>query len=407
MSRHYLIVADDFTGANDTGVQMRRRGLSTTVIFAGKNIPEEEGSLVIDTESRGMTPEKAGAATAQALQNVDFSGYTYVIKKVDSTLRGNVAAEIKAVDEAFGSEMILFAPALPDLDRTTVGGVHKLKGVRITETEIAKDPKKRVTEDNLQKILQTVYEEPVAYVSLEEIRSGNIDLSKARLFACDSVRNSDLQALIRAAKKTGKKVLWVGTAAMADNIMELESPTYPALGVVASVSAVTNGQIHHAEDAGVTLIQVPVHDILRGNASMDPYIELTISSLNAGNDTIICSSSSYNREEMALSEEAGREKGMAIWEVSEFVQKLMGEAAKRILTEAKVSGVFMTGGDTAMGLMESLEADGSRILSEIAVGIPMMQLTGGLMDGLKVVTKAGAFGKEDAVLFAFRKLKEK
>ena len=407
MSRNYLIVADDFTGANDTGVQMRRRGLVTTVLFAGRKLPEEGGSVVIDTESRGMTPEKAEEVTGNALKGVDFSSFTYVIKKVDSTLRGNVAAEIKAVDKAFGSELVVFAPSLPDLGRTTEGGVHKLNGVPITQTEIAKDPKKPVTQDNVQKLLQGVYDEPVSYLSLQDIRNGKPDFSKGRLFACDSVKNSDLQILIHAAKSTGKKVLWVGTAAMADNIMELESPTKPALGVVASVSAVTCGQIHQAEAAGVNLIQIPVHRILLGEDTTDSYIERAVASLKAGNDTILCSSSSYNRDEMSLSAAAGKEKDMEIWQVSEFVQKMMGEAARQILSEAEVSGVFMTGGDTAMGLLESLEADGSSILSEIAVGIPMMRLVGGRMDGLKVVTKAGAFGKEDAVLLAFRKLKEK
>ena len=49
---------------------------------------------------------------------------------------------------------------------------------------------------------------------------------------------------------------------------------------------------------------------------------------------------------------------------------------------------------------------GSSIVTEIAVGIPMMRLSGGPFAGLKVVTKAGAFGKEDAITFALRKLKE-
>ena len=407
MGRRYLIVADDFTGANDTGVQMCRRGLSTSVIFAGRNLPDQEGSIVIDTESRGMTPECAGAATADAVKDIDFSSFTYVIKKVDSTLRGNVAAEIKAVDEAFGSELVIFAPALPDLNRTTEGGVHKLNGVPITETEIAKDPKKPVTEDNIQKILQSVYEEPVAYVDLDTIRSGAIDLSGARVFTFDSVLNSDLQAVIRAAKATGRKTLYIGTAAMADNIMELESRTIPALGLVASVSAVTNGQIHAAEKAGVKLIQIPVHDILDGVQTLDPYLDMTVASLKEGKDTILCSSSSYNRDELELSARAGARKGMEIWQVSEYVQKMMGEAARVILDRVEVAGLFLTGGDTAMGVMDALGADGSTIISEIAVGIPMMKMSGGLKDGLKMVTKAGAFGREDAALFALRKLKEK
>ena len=45
----YLIIADDFTGANDTGVQLRRRGLPTSVIFAGRKLPVGTGCVVIDT----------------------------------------------------------------------------------------------------------------------------------------------------------------------------------------------------------------------------------------------------------------------------------------------------------------------------------------------------------------------
>lgn len=408
MANNYLIVADDFTGANDTGVQMKRRGLNTCVIFSGKKVPDNAESLVIDTESRGMDAEDAATSVKNAVKDINFNIYKYVIKKVDSTLRGNIAAEIKALDEIFKSDLIIFAPALPDLSRITEDCVHKLNGVPITQTEIAKDPKKPVTEDNLRCILQRVYNEPVKYISLDEIRANKIDFNNLRIFVFDAVLNSDLQAIINAAKNSGKeKILWVGTAAMADNIMELESPTYPALGVVASVSEVTNIQIHKAEEAGVKLIKVPVHNILLEKENIAQYIDQTIKILNAGHDTIICSSSSYDRADMDLSSKAGAEKGMHLSDVSAYVQKLMGGAAKEILLKTKISGVFITGGDTAMGLMTSLEASGSFILSEIAVGIPMMKLAGGLIDGLKVVTKAGAFGKDDAVLFALRKLKEK
>lgn len=406
MLNKYLIVADDFTGANDTGVQMRRRGLPTHVMFAGRKIPAGDHSLVIDTESRGMTGEEAKEATAKAVEEVDFSSFKYVIKKVDSTLRGNVAEEIFAVDRAFGSELVIFAPALPDLDRTTVDGVHRLKGIRITETELARDPKKPVTEDNLAKILERVYDEKVTYVPLDRIREGKISF-EGRLFAFDAVLNSDLQAVIRAALATGRKILWVGTAAMADNLMEMENKTYPALGIAASVSSVTGVQIKTAEAAGVALISVPVHEVLAGKTGTKPYVDAVVKSLKDGKDTILLSSSSYDRAQLALSEEEGKKKGLETWQVSEYVQSLMGAMAKEIFEQAEVSGVFLTGGDTAMGVLESLQADGSSILSEIAVGIPMMRLVGGSMEGLKVVTKAGAFGKEDAILFAFRKLKEK
>ena len=189
--------------------------------------------------------------------------------------------------------------------------------------------------------------------------------------------------------------------------MEMENKTYPALAIAASVSSVTCGQIKAAEAAGVALIQVPIHRILSGEEGTSGYVDAVVESLQAGRDTILLSSSSYDRSELALSEAEGKKKGMETWQVSEYVQGLMGAMAKEIFARAQVAGVFLTGGDTAMGVLGTMEADGSAILSEIAVGIPMMRVVGGTMDGMKVVTKAGAFGKEDAILFAFRKLKER
>ena len=79
-------------------------------------------SIVIDTESRTVHPDHAYEIVSHALEDVDFDSFRYVIKKVDSTMRGNIAAEIKAVDEHFKPELMIFAPALPDLKRTTIDG---------------------------------------------------------------------------------------------------------------------------------------------------------------------------------------------------------------------------------------------------------------------------------------------
>lgn len=59
-----------------------------------------------------------------------------------------------------------------------------------------------------------------------------------------------------------------------------------------------------------------------------------------------------------------------------------------------------------MGLLSAIGASGSEIISEISVGIPVMRLVGGNYPGLKVVTKAGAFGDKNAISFAIRKIKE-
>ena len=89
--KQYFIVADDFTGSNDTGVQLTRRGIQTRVVLDPKGIRTDDFSYVLDTESRNLPGPAAQKKTATLLEGVDLSTYDCVIKKVDSTLRGNIA----------------------------------------------------------------------------------------------------------------------------------------------------------------------------------------------------------------------------------------------------------------------------------------------------------------------------
>ncbi|SCJ55085.1 Uncharacterized protein conserved in bacteria [uncultured Flavonifractor sp.] len=401
----YLIVADDFTGANDTGVQLKRRGVPTSVVFSSEFIASE-GSFVLDTESRALGPEEAAAAVRAGLKGVDLTAFGRVMKKVDSTLRGSVAAEIKAVDELYGSELVVFTPALPDLGRTTVGGVHLLKGIPITRTELAKDPKTPVTEDNITRLLEAVYDEPVTHISEDQVSAGEIDFSAGRVFTCDSATNADLRSVIQAAVATGKRTLWVGTAAMADHLLGVEVDVPPALAVVASVSAVSREQVNFAAGEGIPLVSVPIPELLTGEQKLETCVAQTVALLKEGKDAILASSASCNRAELDRSVAVGEKLNMTREQVSGYTQMVMGRMTKAILEQTPISGMFLTGGDTALGFFMEARSLGSSIVTEIAVGIPMMRLSGGPFAGLKVVTKAGAFGKEDAITFALRKLKE-
>ena len=402
----YLIVADDFTGANDTGVQLKRRGIDTNVVFSSELIDTDSSSFVIDTESRGMSGEKAYATVRSILSKVDFSNFKYVIKKVDSTLRGNIAKEIKAVDEAYQSELVIFAPALPDLKRTTISGIHMLNNVPITKTDMGKDPKKPVSEDNITELLKETYIEKITHISLDRVQNQDIDLSDGRVYTFDAVSNLDMRNIIKASIKTGKKTLLVGAAAMADNLFEIEKSTAPALSIVASVSNVTRQQIKYAESNGITLVKVPIYNIIEKKAEIELFIDETIKLLKEGKDTMLLTSSAYDYEEYNKTNEAGEKRGISNEDISVFTQNLIGDISKRVLEKTEVSGVFLTGGDTAIGFFEKVESLGSSILQEIAFGIPMMKLVGGPFEGLKIVTKAGAFGKDDVITYAHRKLKE-
>lgn len=400
-----FIVADDFTGSNDTGVQLSRRGFRTKVVLDPAGVADDGLSYVLDTESRNMPGQESRALTARLLSGLDLSGFDCVIKKVDSTLRGNIAEETAEVDSAFGSELVIFMPALPSLGRTTEQGIHKLNGVRIGETELARDPRKPVLQDDIGEILRSVYDEPVGDLRLEQIRAGQIDFGAARLWACDAVTDADMHAVIVAAKATGKRVLWVGTAAMADNLLATEHRRLPSLAVIASVSDVARQQIHFAEDKGLRVLQADVAGLLRGGEESD-YVRQAVEILEAGEDLAFVSSASYDRAAIDDSLAAGREKGLDQEAVAEFTSSMIARIAAQILDRTQISGLFLSGGDTAIHFFSQVGATGSEITSELAVGIPMMRLSGGRFEGLKVITKAGAFGSVGALPDVMRKLGE-
>jgi uncharacterized protein YgbK (DUF1537 family) len=401
---NYLIVADDLTGSNDTGVQLRRRGIPVRVVFSN-NLVTGRDSCVLDTESRAMTAGDAFEKVSAALAPVPFDTFTWVMKKVDSTLRGQIAAETRAVDRHYKSGLVICAPALPDLGRVTLNKIHRLNGVPITKTEIAKDPTAPVTEDNIHTLMSAAFDEPVTHIGIDAVKAGNISFAGGRVFTCDASSNSDMRHIIRSALMTKKRILWVGTAAMADNLLSINHVIPPSFGIIASLNSVTRRQVIYAEKQGVQLVRADMYDIWENSIKPESIAAQAVELLKSGRDTILVSAATCSAEDFQKPEVAAYNR-MGTESMSGYAQKTISKIAALVLEEVTVSGIFLAGGDTAMGFFDTVKSFGSSMVTEIAVGIPLMRLCGGKYEGMKVVTKAGAFGNEDAVFYALRKLRE-
>ncbi|WDC84764.1 four-carbon acid sugar kinase family protein [Caloramator sp. mosi_1] len=325
------------------------------------------------------------------------------LQKIDSTLRGNLGAEIKAIDEVYKPELIVFAPAYPDNNRTTVDAVHMINGIPVTQTEIARDPNKPVRIDNLKILLEEELNESVRHISLKELSMNYIDLD-ARILTFDAVSNEDLMAIIQKVLKLNKKVLWVGSAGLADALLQVLYPIYPVLIVVGSVSNISREQVNYLISNGVYTVKCNIASLLE-NEDIMMVAEEAIKAIENGKDTVLVSA--LGQEDYNKAVERGILKGMNKEDITNFTQNILGKITREILLKVKVSGLFLTGGDTAIGVIKKLGSEGSKILSELLPGIPLMSLKGGICDGLKCVTKAGAFGKEDSIYYCAKRLKER
>ncbi|MDE6168597.1 MAG: four-carbon acid sugar kinase family protein, partial [Acetatifactor sp.] len=138
MSR-ILIVADDLTGANDTGVRFAKCGAKVFTVLDKEHVNWEKAGdcdcITLSTDSRGLPPREAYERVHRAVRK--FSGRETILysKRIDSTLRGNLGAETDAMLDALADDrMAVVVPAFPEAGRTYVGGHLLVCGVPLFRT---------------------------------------------------------------------------------------------------------------------------------------------------------------------------------------------------------------------------------------------------------------------------------
>ena len=223
------IIADDLTGANDTALQFHLRGANTQILLSDEVEPLNIAGTqtwAISTESRNVTPHEAYEKvkhTAKMFAEVLKPDYFY--KKLDSTVRGNIAVETLAILEVLEWDAAVVIPAFPSEGRVTVGGYHLLKGIPVERTEMARDPHSPIMESHLPTLLKSQlpeeYHDLVASLDLSTVMKGAgpiirklNELIKAgkKLIVADAVSTTDIEQIVLAIDKSEYNILPGGTA---------------------------------------------------------------------------------------------------------------------------------------------------------------------------------------------------
>ncbi len=386
------IIADDLTGAADTGVQLVHAGYRTAVFFRATEILADDlDAVAFDTDTRTMP---AGFAAKRVLEVAHLAREVRIVyKKLDSTLRGNVAAELVAALNAARRERAVVAPAFPAADRTTVGGIQRVHGVPIDETEMANDPHTPVTEAHVPSLLAD------AFSSVGALGAGDLadpervrrTLEDYECVVADAERNADLEALVRVVPDPAR-VLWAGSAGLALALGSVypgpcagsagvqRARVGPVLVVVGSLSGVAREQVRGlVEEYGE--VGVPVGGG-EPNA-VQKAVEAAREALAGGTCAVV-----HSPEDRVAS--------------SESVLGSLAEVAWRLSEEALFEGIVLTGGATAVGVARRLGDSGIRLEGEVETGVPMGTLIG--PRPYPVVTKAGGFGGPDTLVRAVEAL---
>ncbi len=426
----FAIIADDLTGSSDSGVQFARRGLISSVLFNIETMNLEKMNadvVVVDTDSRGLKKEEAYQRVTRAAEKIKAFSFDHLYKKVDSTLRGNIGAEVDAVLEIIPKDFAIIAPAYPTIGRTTQNGEHYLNGKLIHETEISRDPKTPVLESNIEKLLHLQNNRQSATLTISDILQGENHIENMlqqfkaegiQLVVADALEEEHLQMLVEGILATKYDVLWVGSAGLANHLVsvlgvtkesindnKLERKEEPVLVVAGSLSQVTKGQIEYMKKqddiSAVEMNPTILFNQETRKVEMDKCAAKISEELNKGINVVLHVGTS--KEQIAGAMENGAKIGFTSTEVSNYIAQTLGEIVSTILGENAVAGLVLTGGDTAKAVSEQIGVSGMELIKEVETGIPLGLLVGEKQ--IPAVTKAGAFGSEEALYKSVKLLK--
>ncbi|MBA0187542.1 D-threonate kinase [Pectobacterium odoriferum] len=428
-----LVVADDFTGANDAGVGLAQHGARVNVVFDVNKLHADllGDAVVINTDSRAASEETAFQRTTAAVEAwLAVGGQGWIVKKIDSTLRGNLGAEVTAALFATGTPVALIAAASPTLRRVTRKGEVWVNGRLLTDTEFASDPKTPVASASIATRLAEQTALSVAEIHLDEVRQANLadrlqQLADegVRLIILDTDEQDDLTHIVHAARTLPFRPLLVGSAGLSEALANTQNFTRkterPLLAVVGSMSDIAQKQIAAVRRRrDVTLVEIDINALFSPDSStvMASQCEDAVKALMNGNHCII--RTCHDENQRFELDARCRELGLSRQQLGETISHYLGELTRNSVqaldsltadsaNRRLLGGLYLSGGDIAIAVATALGATGFQIKGQIASCVPWGYLLNSVVGTTPVMTKAGGFGNETTLLDVLRFIEEK
>ena len=419
------IIADDLTGANDTALQFKLNGADTNILLHTDIEPtsaDYQQAWAIATESRNISPQEAFDKVKVATQLfVDKINPDFFYKKIDSTVRGNIAVEVLSMLEVLEWDAAIIMPAFPQEGRITVGGYHLLKGVPIERTEMARDPHSPISESHLPTLLKQQLgenlEDLVDSLKLKTIMDGAGPILKkinkliekgAKIIVADAVSTTDLEQIALAMGKSNYKILPVGTAAAAKvlsnewfqkpedgEVLSVKLPQLPKFIVSGSATQITASQIDKLEQSAefeenCLVIELDMNTVL-GEVSEELVDRICSQLIN--NNIVMVHTSKLLKNFDGFSEDTIKadltKSGLA-----NVITDFLATLTKRVLGR-KRAVLITLGGETSYKCCNAIDANQLQLIDEV---LPAIALSKNANSDQWIVTKSGNLGGVSTLL---------
>ncbi|UZD62850.1 four-carbon acid sugar kinase family protein [Brevibacterium sp. JSBI002] len=388
-----LVVADDLTGATDASVQFARAGWQARLQL-DESVSENQSNGTVSarvTDARAMNDDEASQLTRDAVLTGTAGQDQRLFLKIDSTLRGSVAAQIDGALAGWKTRqpeaVALVCPAYPAMGRTVIGGRLLVDGVPVDETAIGNDPVTPVTTSFVAEILPDS-EAFNGFIEHEQLRRAikRAQDSGAASLTVDARTDNDLSAIAEVVAEFGGTVIPVGSAGLASALStvwgsELESREWVVQScrrlviVASSLHTVTREQIVALTESMAGTVEVWKPDLTQILHRESRRVWLEEVRADDSSAPVV-----------VIDAPAGRTVH------TDLVAEFIAETTAELTGSDPSTGLMLLGGEGAQAVLNRFGARGLLIHSTVREGIPIGTIDGGNRHGTTVVTKAGGFG---------------
>ncbi|APC84319.1 four-carbon acid sugar kinase family protein [Clostridium botulinum] len=429
---NYVIIADDLTGANATGVLIKKLGLKPVTLMNSLRKDDLEKSydtVLYSTDSRGVEKEDAYERVYQATefffsQNVKVYG-----KRIDSTLRGNIGSEIDGMLDALPKGTIAaVVPSFPEANRQAVGGYLLVNGKALEDSDAAKDGKKPINSSIIEKLVKEQSKYEAASIYIEDIKKGCENLQNKilkfynegkKLIIFDALDNNDLEIISKALINTNIKFISVDPGPFTAEVIkqhivldkknkkkqeikkdrEINNKVLMAIG---SITDTTREQLERiSKDRDIFKVDINsraiLGDINTKHKEIDRVINKVIENKDLYDVFCIVLDSLYEEVRINLDEEAKKQNTTKEF-LSQIMNTSVAEISYRIMKEIKsIKGIFSSGGDISVSICRKFNSAGLELLDEVMPLAAYGKFIEGEFPDMKIVSKGGMVGKEDGM----------
>ena len=419
----YIVIADDLTGSNATCSLFKKIGLrAASILKLQGDINYDVDVISYSTASRGLDKEEAYKKVSEAIKILKNKDVLVYNKRIDSTLRGNIGTEINAMlDNLEDDRIAIVIPSYPDSGRIVVNKTMLVNGVLLENSDAGKDPKTPIKTSCVESLIQKSIKYSSTYFTLSDIEQPIEEIvkkiqeaiKKSRVLIFDAVNNEDIIKISKAIIHSDINIITVDpgpfTLYYSKELQKKNHLEKKILMVIGSVTATTKKQIEYIlQEEDIFLVKMKVEDFFEKETCLKE-IERVISFIKKGivsYDLFLVTTSPIGDEKKADLQKLAENLNTTVEEISKIIANTLTETVVKILKETeKFEGVYSSGGDITIALLEKLKAIGVEIREEVIPLAAYGRLIGGDFPNLKLVSKGGMVGDEKTIKLCLHKIK--